>query len=400
MKPAKKITGAVSVYSNSPNQPTGYGQQTGYLVERLKRDGAEVASMSNYGLEGNNSTYKTKYGEIDHYARGYDAYSNDVLPVHHAHFIAKHKGLKDLIITLYDVWVLKNPALDKIQIASWVPLDHTTIPPRVAAWLKKPNVHPIAMAPNGVRLMQEAGIECDYVPHGIDTKIYKPTDKIGKQKARDFMGLTDDQFLVGIVGANKANGSIHRKAYGENLLAFALFVKEHPDAVLYIHADPTSPHGGFNLLDLATACGIPKDNLIFPNLIDLRYGFEQEDMAGFYSAMDVLLTTSYGEGFGIPTIEAQACGTRVIGSNWAATADLVSEDSWLVDGQPFWDEAQKSWFQIPSVPSIYKALKLAYEAPRGPSQQAIDFAAQFDVETVWEKHWLPVLTRLLEKSKK
>lgn len=396
MKPAKKIDAIVSVWSNSPGQPTGYGQQCGYLVDRLKRDGAEVAALSNYGLEGNNGIYESPYGPVPHYARGFDGYSQDVMPVHHRHWVSKHKGktVKDFIITLYDTWVLRNPALDEIQIASWVPMDHTTIPPKVAAWLKKPNVTPIAMAPNGVRLMAQAGIECEYVPHGIDTTIYKPTETIGSQKAREFMGLTDDQFLVGMVAANKANGLIHRKAYGENFLAFAIFVKTHPDAVLYVHADPSAALGGFNLLDLATSCGIPKENLLFPNMIDLRYGFEQVDMAGLFSAMDVLLATSYGEGFGIPTVEAQACGTRVIGSNWAATPDLVSEDSWLVDGQPFWDEPQKSWFMVPSVPGIVKALEGAYEAPRGVSEASVEFAAQFDVETVWEKHWLPVLEKL------
>lgn len=396
MKPAKKIDAIVSVWSNSPHQGTGYGVQTGYLVDRLKRDGADVAALSNYGLEGNNSVYESPYGPVPHYARGFDGYSQDVLPIHHKHHVSKHKGksVKDFIITLYDVWVLRNPQLDEIKVASWVPMDHTTIPPMVARWLRKDNVVPIAMAPNGVRLMQEAGIECEYVPHAIDTKIFKPTAEVGGQPVREFMGVADDEFLVGMVGANKANGSIHRKAYAENFLAFSIFVKKYPKALMYVHADPAATLGGFNLIDLATSCGIPKDNLLFPNMIDLRYGFEQEDMAGFFSGMDVLLAASYGEGFGVPTMEAQACGTRVIGSNWAATPDLVSDDCFLVDGQPFWDEAQKSWFMIPSVPGIVKALEAAYEAPRGVSKASVDFAKQFDVETVWENHWLPVLEKL------
>ena len=393
MKPAK-LNAAISVYSNSPGQPTGYGQQAEYLVERLKRSGAEVAAISNYGLEGNNGKYNTKYGQIEHYARGWEIYSNDVLPLHHNHFIGRFKDKPNLMITLYDVWVLNAKLLKDIKIASWVPLDHTTMPPKVEAWLRQPNVTPIAMAPHGVRQMQEKGIECEYVPHAIDTKTYKPTKSIEGQLTRDFMGVTDDQFVVGIVGANKANGSIHRKAYAENLLAFSIFLRKHPDAVLYIHTEPLGVGGGFNLLDLALSVGIPKESIMFPNQIDLRYGFAQRDLAALYSAMDVMLVTSYGEGFGVPTVEAQACGTRVIGSNWAATQDLVSEDSWLVDGQPFWDEAQKSWFQIPLVPSIVKALEEAYEAPRGPSQTAIDFAKQFDVETVWETHWMPVLEKL------
>jgi len=112
--------------------------------------------------------------------------------------------------------------------------------------------------------------------------------------------------------------------------------------------------------------------------------------------MDVLLAPSYGEGFGIPTVEAQACGTRVIGSNWGATPDLIGDDGWLVDGQPQWDAGQDSIWTVPSVPSIVEALEQAYTADRGPSQIAIDFAKQFDVDTVWDKYWLPVLKKLLK----
>jgi Glycosyltransferase len=110
--------------------------------------------------------------------------------------------------------------------------------------------------------------------------------------------------------------------------------------------------------------------------------------------MDVLLSTSYGEGFGIPTIEAQACGTRVITSNFAASKDLASEDSWKIEGQPFWDEAQSSFFSIPSVNKIVAALEEAYHAERGASQKAIDFASQFDVDLIWQEKWVPFFTKL------
>jgi glycosyltransferase involved in cell wall biosynthesis len=107
--------------------------------------------------------------------------------------------------------------------------------------------------------------------------------------------------------------------------------------------------------------------------------------------MDVLLHASYGEGFGVPAIEAAACGTRVIGSNWAATPELLGEDSWLVEGQPFWDEAQSSFFQIPLIPSLVMALEQAYAAPRGVSTASVEFAKQFEVETVYEQYWKPFL---------
>lgn len=392
----QKIKGVVSVYSNSPGQSTGYGQQAEYLVNRLKRDGAKVAALSNYGLEGSIATYKTAFGDIPHYPRGIDNYSNDVAPMHHAHWKSQNKDLPDLFLTLYDVWVLKGKAWDSMNIASWTPMDHITINPLVEEWIRKDNVTPIAMAPNGKRLMEAKDIACEYVPHAIDTKIFKPTKTIQGVPVREYMGITDE-FVVGMNAANKASGLIHRKAFSENLMAFSIFKAKHPDAVLYLHTDPLGTAGGWNLLKMIQAFNIPKEAVMFPPMVDYKYGMSQRDLAALYSAMDVMLVASYGEGFGIPTIEAQACGTKVIGSNWAATPDLVADDSWLVDGQPQWDAGQDCMWQTPSIPAIVDALEQAYKADRGTSQVAIDFAKQFDVETVWSKYWLPTLDRLLAK---
>jgi glycosyltransferase involved in cell wall biosynthesis len=138
------------------------------------------------------------------------------------------------------------------------------------------------------------------------------------------------------------------------------------------------------------AVGLPSDAVIFPDPVKHRYGYTPQEMAVIYSSMDVLLHASYGEGFGVPAIEAQACGTRVIGSNWAATPDLLGDDSWTVEGQPFWDEAQASFFMIPLIPSLISALREA-DKKRGHSEASVEFAKQFDADTVWREYWQPFL---------
>jgi glycosyltransferase involved in cell wall biosynthesis len=396
-----KLKGIVSVASNSPYIPTGYGVQAGHLVDLLKRDGIDVAALSNFGLEGTNSVLETPSGKIPHYARGFEPYSNDVIAMNHAHHTntvnkARKDKLKDLLITLYDVWVFKGKAYDNLpKIASWTPLDHVTMPPAVLAWLRKPNVVPIAMSPHGKRQMEQNGLECEYVPHAVDTKVMKPTYKINGVETRKFMGLTKDDFVVGMNAANKAGGLLHRKAFAENIMAFSIFAKDKPDAKLYLHTDPFGGAGGWNLFMLCESLGIKPEQILFPDMADYKYGIDTETLAAFYTTMDVMLTPSYGEGFGVPTIEAQACGTRIIGSSWAATPDLVSKDSWLVEGQPSWDAGQNAWWQVPVIPSIVNALEEAYKVRGTRSQESIDFVKQFDVETVWTNHWLPVLKKLL-----
>lgn len=391
----KKYTGTVSIWSNSYDAPTGYGQQVKYLTDRLMRSGINTAVLSNYGLEGTKATIKTPYGKVQHFARGFDPYSNDVAPADHSSWTAMNPDQKSLFLSLYDVWVMTSPEYNKIEnIASWTPLDHETMPTKVEEWLRKPNVTPIAMSPFGQRQMQDKDIECEYIPHSIETKIYKPSFEFKTgQHVRDYM-QSRDKFVVGMVAANKASGLIHRKAFSENILAFSIFHKKHPDSMLYIHTEPTGNRIGWNLAKLVEAVGLPMDAVAFPHPLEYRYGIPREQLAVLYSGMDVLLAPSYGEGFGVPTVEAQACGTPVIGSSWAATQDLVAKDGWLVDGQPQWDNSQMAWWRIPNVPSIVKALEMAYDRGRERSQTAIDFAQQFDVETVWQDSWQPYLDKV------
>jgi hypothetical protein len=173
----------ISWYSNSLNQPTGYGTQSKQVIARLVRDGHKVAMLSNYGGEGVNSLIETGSGLIPHYSRGMNQYSTDVLPLNHAHWKSENPGLPAFLITLYDVWVLDNPALDSIPIASWTPIDHSPAPEKVLAWLKKPNVTPIAMSKFGKEMIEKAGLETEYIPHAIDTNLFKPTELLPEGKS-------------------------------------------------------------------------------------------------------------------------------------------------------------------------------------------------------------------------
>lgn len=388
----EKFSGAVSVATNSPGMPTGYGVQSELLIERLVKHGFNVAALSNYGVEGEIRTEKTKFGKFQHYPKGFKQYSDDVIPVWHNHFMQRpeNKGLRDALITLYDVWVYNDLQFDG-DILAWTPLDHVTLPPNVAKFLLRRNVTPIAMSPHGQRQLEAAGIESTYIPHGIDTKVMKPTFEAFGAPTREHFGLTDEHFLVGMFAANKANGLVHRKALFENIAAFSMFKQDHPEAVLYLHMEPSNAFGGFVIPRLLKACGLDQSSVIIPDVTQLRLGYPQEVLAAFMTACDVVLSASYGEGFGIPQVEAQACGTRVITSSWAASPDLAGPESWLVEGQEFWDEPQQSFYKIPVISSIYSALEEAYKAERGVSQASVDFAKQFDVDTVWNWYWLPFL---------
>jgi glycosyltransferase involved in cell wall biosynthesis len=394
----EKLNGALSVATNSYGAPTGYGVQAKLLIDRLMRHGIKTAQLSNFGLEGRIEEIKTPHGKVPHYPRGIKQYSDDAIPVWHHEFSSKYPSLKNAVLTLYDVWVYNDLKFDGDVIA-WTPLDHISLPPNVARFLMRPNVTPVTMSPHGQRQLEKAGIDSIYIPHAVDRKVMKPTETYRGASIRELLRVPENAFLVSIVAANKANGIVHRKAIAEQIMAFSIFKRNHPDAYLYLHSEPSPVFGGFNIPGLVRACGLDADCVRWLDSDENRIGYSDEYLAALYTASDVLLACSYGEGFGVPVIEAQSCGTRVISSGWAATQDLAGEDSWLVEGQPFWDEPQQAFYQIPLLGSVSAALELAYQAPRGISQKSIDFASEFDVERVWQWYWMPFLRDFFTQSK-
>jgi hypothetical protein len=283
------------------------------------------------------------------------------------------------MITLCDVWVLTNPHLSKVErILSWVPIDHMNVVPAVEKWLRRENVTPVAMSKHGLAACERKDIEAVYIPHALE-KHWKPT-------------VTEDpwpgRFVVTIPNANKGVFP-SRKAWGENILAFALFAKTRPDALLYLHTE-ARPLGGIDLVALTEAAGIDSKQVIFADQYGHRMGVPDDIMAQIYSRTDVLLSASAGEGFGLPVLEAQACGTRVIVSNFSAQPELVG-DGWCVEVQPQWNPAQLGWFCTPMVRSIVEALEAAYDQGGGHSQQAADFALGYAADRVFEERWVPLI---------
>lgn len=389
--PARGPARAILWASNSPWAQTGYGQQTAQAVTRLSND-HRVAIASNYGLEGAVSEWRG----IPHLPRGYDLYSNDVIAAHMAAWANQNPDAKPLLITLFDTWIFKGEPWALVdQIASWVPVDHSPLPPDVAAWNRRENVTPIAMSQFGQDALNNADIECLYVPHALE-KVFTPTDSFptpsGPLTGRQFMEVDDDRFVVMMNSANKGRVPC-RKSFAEAFLAFSMFAGKHDDAVLYLHTEDRGAMGGIDLHHLATACAIPDRQIRFVDQYAYRTTIPQELLATIYSAADVLLCPSMGEGFGIPVVEAQSCGTPVIVSNFSAQPELVG-DGWLVEGQPWWDAAQRSWLLTPQVPSIIEALESAYQRGQGRSDKAIEYAAQYDADYVYDHHWKPAIELL------
>ena len=72
----------------------------------------------------------------------------------------------------------------------------------------------------------------------------------------------------------------------------------------------------------------------------------QEDLPGIYSLATVFAFPSLYEGFGLPPLEAMACGTPVLTSHNTAMAEICGEAAWLVD--PHQEEAIADGLALPA----------------------------------------------------
>lgn len=385
----------VALLSNSPWCGTGYGAQAAQVLPRFayRYGNANVAMLSLYGLQGGPLTLNG----IRHYPMGHHPYSDDVAPAHALHFFDADPGV---LITLFDVWPFRNDQWKQLPlVASWVPIDHIPVPPGVIRFLREFNVAPIAMSKFGRDWLVKAGFDPLYVPHAIERATMKPTPTLNGATCRSLFGIGEDRYVVGMVSANK--GVLpNRKSFPEAFRAFSVWKDgEHErKPLLYVHADWEGSTGGIDLHRVAHANGLRVgEDVVFTDPYAMRMPFQPEAMAALFSSFDVLLQPSMGEGFGIPALEAQACGVPVIGTDFSAQPEVI-EVGWVVHGEPFLDLAQDSWLVTPHVPSIVQALR---ECEARSADQVADDAARaqahadlYDADRVWREHWLPTLDAL------
>jgi glycosyltransferase involved in cell wall biosynthesis len=352
----------------------------------MLKKGYDLGISAFYGLEGNVLPWKG----IPVYPGISTDYGDRTIADHaRVHFGPDLRS--GLLVTLMDVWPLSAQIWRGFNVASWVPVDHEPCPRPVADYFHDTGAVPIAMSKFGQRELRAAGLDPLYCPHGVDTEVYKPHDK---KQARDKTGMPQDAFLVGMVAANKGNPS--RKNFSEAIQAFKVFHAKHPEARLYLHSEATGIFDGVHLPALISDIGLDMNAVIFPDQYRMiHYPFTDETMANIYSSLDVLLSPSAGEGFGIPVIEAQACGVPVIVSDFSAQPELCGS-GWLVSGEKFYT-AIRSWQFRPDVADIADALRQSYKQTNEHREKARAHALQYDAKRVYTDHLLPSLQKAAQR---
>src|SRR5215472_13376969 len=373
-------------HSNAPFNSSGYGVETALFVPRIASLGHEIIIAAPYTFGG--AVLEWEDWKILPSVR--DPAGVDVIAANYEYFGA------DLTITLADVFGLLKaiPSLSDMNVAHWFPVDTNPLGEGDVTVLREGGGIPIAMSQFGHRVLQAEGAEPLYVPHGVDPAVSSPGE--GSTYRDSVPQIGPDTFVIGMCAMNR---DPQRKGFAEQFLAFSRFHARHPDSVLTVHTSPVAPSPASNLHGMAARLGI-SSAVMFPEgyLYDMGM-IGREQMATWYNGLDVLSMCSYAEGFGLPLIEAQACGVPVITTDGSAMSELCGA-GWLVSGTPWWTNGHGAWWKRPDATDIEEAYEAAWVAKQEgtlPQKPARDFAMLYDADRVFTQFWKPAMKELEER---
>lgn len=177
------------------------------------------------------------------------------------------------------------------------------------------------------------GQPCDWIPHGYNPAIFQPRDRVA---SRMTFGIKDEETLVGCVMTNQS-----RKDWATAFGAIAYLKNQTPLLKFWAHTDVYERY--WNLLAL-----IEDFHLEETAVITYSGQFTNEQLSYAYSACDVTMLPSLGEGFGYPIIESLACGVPCVHGNYGGGVEWIPDKSWIVpcettrlDGM--WNNVRPVW---------------------------------------------------------
>lgn len=155
------------------------------------------------------------------------------------------------------------------------------------------------------------------VPNGIDTLRFRPDPEAGRRIRREWE-LEGDGVLVGIIGRLDP-----MKDHPTFLLAASRLMRQRPD-VRFVCLGDGPPERADELRRLADELGLGHR---------IRWLPARSDMPAVYNALDIVCSSSLGEGFSNVLAEAMACGVPCVATDVGDSAWILGDTGVVVPPQ-------------------------------------------------------------------
>lgn len=237
----------------------------------------------------------------------------------------------DVVMILNDHWIVRvflhklAEYTDLPPVVAYIPVDGKNVP--YAQQLDKLDAA-IFYTQFGLDEARNSGFMGDafVIPHGVDLQNFK---KATQAQAREAYGLSSalpkDAFIFGNVNRNQ-----DRKRQDLSIKYFKHFLEETKsnNAFLYFHCSAADL--GYDINQLATYYGINERVFMPAGNFGVWSKIKEELMYIVYNCFDVHMSTTQGEGWGLSSLEAAACGIPQILPDWSALGDWAKDIALMV----------------------------------------------------------------------
>lgn len=287
--------------------PTGFATVTHSVLDHLRHDWDVVVSGVNY----NGADHSLPYQVLPAWQGA------DMWGINRFQHLCAEVGPAAVIINS-DWWNVAQfacAAPRHIPLIGYMPVDGSGLDPAAMQELTRLKAA-VWYTDFGHREAVRAGFQGarHVIPHGIDTTLFQPMDRAEARRALG-LGVPEDAFIVGNLNRNQP-----RKRLDLTLEIFAAWAREHrvPNAYLLLHC--ALKDTGWDLRRIAEHHGIA-DRLLLTGCDDIRDLQHAAQLRLIYNSLDVQMTTTLGEGWGLTTMEGMACGIPQVVPDFSALAE-------------------------------------------------------------------------------
>lgn len=252
----------------------------------------------------------------------------------------------------------------------------------------------------------------DTTSPGVDLKTFAPAKN--RTHIRDTLGLTEDMFIVGSVMRNQKRKLIPDLFYAiKKLLEKCEKTNNHKlGKNLYLYLHTSYPDAGWDIPQLLKeykignrvlftynckncqyfypslfqhpACICPRCGQKACSMPSVSNGVSSENLAVIMNTFDLYVQYAICEGFGMPQVEASACGVPLASVDYSAMNDVVNKVNGfpIKVGQYFKELETKAIRVYPDNNHFIKIIEDYYNLPEILKQQK-----RFETRTLTEKYY-------------